>query len=256
MDNTNLNADEFERIQENIRALGKVADEATQNIAKILVERANNAAQPPLAQTFYHTQNTTAPALYRQQQQNIHSQNAPVQNMDVTELNHQQKHFQYNRLNRSTTNNFSFPCNYNQNVPVQNTPLTPLYHQPNLLFNPSQNVPLSNNPSTSQQQYQHCPFPSNYNQNVLVRSIPSTPLYEQQSLKKMPAQKKSAPDGVCGMHYCNSYFNSLKKQNNQRRQNMICSNCNSSNTPYWRRSHNGEPVCKWVFVNAYQRNKC
>ncbi|CAK5128369.1 unnamed protein product [Meloidogyne enterolobii] len=29
----------------------------------------------------------------------------------------------------------------------------------------------------------------------------------------------------------------------QKRQNLICSNCNTTITTLWRRNHNGEPVC-------------
>uniref|UniRef100_A0A1I7X6C5 GATA-type domain-containing protein n=1 Tax=Heterorhabditis bacteriophora TaxID=37862 RepID=A0A1I7X6C5_HETBA len=38
------------------------------------------------------------------------------------------------------------------------------------------------------------------------------------------------------------------QQNSQRRQGLVCSNCNGTNTTLWRRNAEGEPVCKCVMM--------
>uniref|UniRef100_A0A914CCE7 GATA-type domain-containing protein n=2 Tax=Acrobeloides nanus TaxID=290746 RepID=A0A914CCE7_9BILA len=46
-------------------------------------------------------------------------------------------------------------------------------------------------------------------------------------------------------------------QTTQRRQGLICSNCNGSSTTLWRRNHNGEPVCNacGLYYKLHQVNR-
>lgn len=38
---------------------------------------------------------------------------------------------------------------------------------------------------------------------------------------------------------------SASSSNGQKRQGLVCSNCNGTNTTLWRRNAEGDPVCKW-----------